>query len=116
MSEFVGITIFKLPFRLSEFVGNEIFKLPFRLLSFQEDLPILEHRDVVMSAVHAQRVTCIEGETGDAHHQTLNGQSLGGGRGVITICPAGGQPPAGLSAARGLSALKANLVLVNFVS
>jgi hypothetical protein len=35
---------------------------------------------------------------------TLNGWELGGRYGVIMIRPAGGQPPAGLSAARGLAA------------
>ena len=29
-----------------------------------EGLPILDHRDRLMTAIHAQRVTCIEGETG----------------------------------------------------
>jgi hypothetical protein len=42
---------------------------------------------------------------------TLNGQLLGGSYGVITISPLGSQPPAGLSAARGLAALRAYLVV-----
>jgi hypothetical protein len=46
--------------------------------------------------------------------QTLNGKWSGGSEGVITIRPEGGQPPAGLSAglsaARGMAALRAYFV------